>query len=686
MTMCRIHFLLMLLLLLPMSSGVAAAADLSVRQDRESDQIGVYREGESQPIVVQVAREDFRPYLHPINSPDGKGTLTEYSPGHHRHQTGLYWGFTRLNGRDYFHHPEGDYWRRVSLKIDSATGPSVSWKTVYDLLDADGKAVLRETQQWTVRSQADHHVLDLSWQGKALVEIQVGQYDYGGLFLRMPWKTGLSGAAVNSAGQRNVEAEGQRAVWVDVGMQIEGRDDFGHVAILDHPDNSGFPLPWRVDGQLGVGPVRARLGSWEIDAGETETIRHRILVYTGDHDAERVMAAWKEYSGLGAPPGEQATASSEAGAEVNRLSLIVDAIASSNDERVRSALLQGLLEGLEGRRHVQAPSGWKDLSRELSGSKSDSIRHSVAELSQIFGDVAAIRTALSTLRDRTAPVAARRTAMRSLLTQRNEQASDLLAALLDEPELALDAIRGFAYVENAAAPALLLQRYAGLDDLQRRAVVETLATRKRYALALLDAVQSGRVAQEDVPPHVRRSLHGIVDDRFTEVFGELRPVAAEREQLIAKYKTMLTPAALEPADPSHGRVVFRKTCANCHLLYGEGGRIGPDLTGSNRANLDYILLNSVDPSYDVPDAYKTVTIVTTNGQVINGILAEEDSARIILKTVEEPRLVISKRDIEERIQSTKSMMPEGQFAALKPAELIDLVSYLRTTEQVELPQ
>ena len=147
---------------------------------------------------------------------------------------------------------------------------------------------------------------------------------------------------------------------------------------------------------------------------------------------------------------------------------------------------------------------------------------------------------------------------------------------------------------------------------------------------------------------------------------------------------MLTPAAIEKADASRGRAVFKKTCASCHLLYGDGGRIGPDLTGSNRANLAYILLNSVDPSYDVPDAYKMVTIATVDGRVLNGIVAEEDEIRVVLKTVEQPRVVVAKEDIDVRKVSPKSMMPDGQFEKMKPGEIADLVKYLGTIEQVEI--
>ena len=130
-----------------------------------------------------------------------------------------------------------------------------------------------------------------------MTDITIGEFDYGGLFLRMPWKEGIRGEVVNAARQHNEKAEGQRAMWTDAGMQVEGRDDLAHIAIFDHPENAGFPQPWRVDGQLGIGPVRARMGDWHIKAGETETIRHEIVAYTGALNDLELTKLWNEYIG-----------------------------------------------------------------------------------------------------------------------------------------------------------------------------------------------------------------------------------------------------------------------------------------------------------------------------------------------------------------------------------------------------
>ncbi len=285
------------LLLIPSAMG----AQLEVRRDAAAGTISVYRAGESDPILTQNARADYRPYIHPIVAPDGRGVLTEYQPSHHPHQTGLYWGFTQVNGRDYFHHPEGEYWRRVSATVlkprSTATDLNVRWRTVYDLLDEEGEPVLRETQVWNMREQDGAYLLDLEWSGEAQTDVTIGKYDYGGLFLRMPWREGMDAKAFNSVRQADLRAEGQRAVWLDVGMQVEGRDDQAHIAIFDHPDNEGYPQAWRVDKGFGIGPVRARLGDWTIDKGDTAVIKHHLRVYTDAFNDKSVTAAWSAYTG-----------------------------------------------------------------------------------------------------------------------------------------------------------------------------------------------------------------------------------------------------------------------------------------------------------------------------------------------------------------------------------------------------
>lgn len=271
--------------------------ELTAELDGKKATISIFRSGSEVPLLVQNAREGVRPYIHPIVAPDGDGVLTEYRPKHHLHQTGLYWGLKLVNGRDYFMNWEEEYWQKVSAQVLEANGREVRWQTVYHLLDENGRPVLTETQTWSMEDKEGKYVLDLEWKGEAKTEVTMGEFYVGGLFLRMPWTQETTGEVINAEGQRNAEAEGQRATWTDVGMQVEGRDDMAHIAMMDHPANRAFPTPWRVDNELGVGPSIQILGDWKIPENGSELIRYRLLVYTGAIDPAELTREWKEFAG-----------------------------------------------------------------------------------------------------------------------------------------------------------------------------------------------------------------------------------------------------------------------------------------------------------------------------------------------------------------------------------------------------
>ena len=89
---------------------------------------------------------------------------------------------------------------------------------------------------------------------------------------------------------------------------------------------------------------------------------------------------------------------------------------------------------------------------------------------------------------------------------------------------------------------------------------------------------------------------------------------------MADYQATGRAAAGPPADVNLGRAVFAKTCQQCHTLFGTGGKVGPDLTGSNRANLDYLLSNIVDPSAVLAKEYTPSIIQTEDGRIVTGIV------------------------------------------------------------------
>jgi len=120
------------------------------------------------------------------------------------------------------------------------------------------------------------------------------------------------------------------------------------------------------------------------------------------------------------------------------------------------------------------------------------------------------------------------------------------------------------------------------------------------------------------------------------------------------------------------------------VLFDAGKRIGPELTGSQRTNLDYVLDNVLDPSAAVARDYQMTQIVLMDGRLLTGIVVEETEQTLTLQSPTE-RLTLAKADMDERERSPLSMMPEGLLNSLSGQDARDLVGYLASPQQVPLP-
>ena len=181
-----------------------------------------------------------------------------------------------------------------------------------------------------------------------------------------------------------------------------------------------------------------------------------------------------------------------------------------------------------------------------------------------------------------------------------------------------------------------------------------------------------------------RQLRRVVGNGFVETWGPVDELSIDREAEYTRYRALISKTALVSANLVNGKAVFQKTCGACHKMYGEGGTLGLDLTGSNRGNLDYILSNILDPNGDIQDDYRMVIITTTDGRTYVGNVSSENDRQVTLKVVGQDQVVINTSNIQSRETAPKSMMPEGLLQTLADHEVIDLIAFLRTKEQVAL--
>jgi putative heme-binding domain-containing protein len=246
----------------------------------------------------------------------------------------------------------------------------------------------------------------------------------------------------------------------------------------------------------------------------------------------------------------------------------------------------------------------------------------------------------------------------------------------------VDAIRAMAAFDEDELGKLLIDRYATFNGAEKSEAVQTLASRRRYGRLLTEALAKGAIPRRDIPPYVARQLFRVMGAGFTDVWGPVEQSANE-EKAYARYRGLLSDSAVGGANVRNGRGVFQRTCGPCHKMYGEGGTIGPDLTGSNRANLDYLLFNVLNPNGEVQDDYKMVVITTRDGRTLSGNIAAETPRQVTLRVVGRDAAVINKSDIQSRESTAVSMMPPGLLDMLTDREVIDVVAYLRTVGPVK---
>ena len=373
--------------------------------------------------------------------------------------------------------------------------------------------------------------------------------------------------------------------------------------------------------------------------------------------------------------------------EASGLQVLVKEL-GKNGPQAQLAILQGIQDSVLARSQVNMPSGWPATYTILAQSADSGVRQKATFLSVLFNDQGVIKNLRRQLVDRSASTGARLSALQSLVQRPDHSLVPALQELLGEPGLRAAALQALAAYSDPATPRVVLEQYAKLSEDEKSSAITLLATRAPYALALLDAIEKGQVARKDVSVFTVRQMQTLknrsLNDRVAKVWGEVRSTPDTTRLQMAKFRTQLAPTSLQRADRSKGRNVFQQTCASCHVLFGEGGKIGPDLTGSQRSNVDYLLENILDPNAIVPNEYQVSVLALKDGRVITGLIKSDDGGVLMVQTEKELVRLLAK-DVENRQKTKQSMMPEGLLTKLKDEEVRDLIGYLAGPTQAPLP-
>ncbi|HTL18256.1 MAG TPA: PVC-type heme-binding CxxCH protein [Patescibacteria group bacterium] len=352
--------------------------------------------------------------------------------------------------------------------------------------------------------------------------------------------------------------------------------------------------------------------------------------------------------------------------------------------------LRGLAEALQDWRHAPQPRGWDALRQALAPSQNAELLAVVRRLGVVFGDVHALADFRRTALDPQAAPDARRTALEQLILSRSADLNGTILKLLEEPVTAGTAARGLLELDdNPASSARVLQHWSTILPEDRPAVVGALSSRPSSAEALLDAIEHGAIPRSAITAYHARQITNLKNEalnkRLTAVWGKVLNSDADKKRQMEHYRELLNTDRLKAADAAAGRVVFTQICAVCHKLYGQGASIGPDLTGSGRSNLDYLLENIVDPSAIVPEDYRVSEVELKDDRTITGLVVGKNEHTIALQTPNE-KITVECNEIAKMRQTNLSLMPEGLLQGIKEEQVCNLVKYLMTPAQVPLPQ
>jgi len=301
------------------------------------------------------------------------------------------------------------------------------------------------------------------------------------------------------------------------------------------------------------------------------------------------------------------------------------------------------------------------------------------------GDQTAVSEALAIIADEKADAAKRQQLVAVFGTIQQPACVPVLLRLAAESRndqlksAALGAL--ISYSDPSIAPAVV-KLYSNLPDQVRDVAQSLLATRKDSSLLLLTAIDAGQIDARTIPePTVRKLLlHDSpqIAELCNKHFGELS--GPSPEELRAQIEKLAGVISTGAGNPYQGKQLFTQSCGKCHVLFAQGGRIGPDLTTYKRDDLRGMLLNVVNPSAEIREGFENYIARTADGRTLTGFIADQDQNVVVLRGADGQNVSVARDEIDDLAASRSSLMPENQLKDFTDQQIRDLFAYLRATQ------
>jgi putative membrane-bound dehydrogenase-like protein len=245
------------------------------------------------------------------------------------------------------------------------------------------------------------------------------------------------------------------------------------------------------------------------------------------------------------------------------------------------------------------------------------------------------------------------------------------------PELARGLLEAVGHSETPEVGSALIELFPSLTPTTRSVAVAVLVGRTDWTRKLLDAMEKGTIQpaelsldqKQALAAHPNRELAARVRKLLARGEGLPNP---DRQKVVEQYLAVTK----QTGDPAAGKLVFKNNCAKCHTYNGEGGQVGPDLTGMAVHPKEHLLIDVLDPSRSVEGNFRQYVVGTKAGQLYSGLLASETRTSVEILDADGKKHTVLREDIEDFQASKKSLMPEGFEKQLSRKDVTDLLEFL----------
>lgn len=246
---------------------------------------------------------------------------------------------------------------------------------------------------------------------------------------------------------------------------------------------------------------------------------------------------------------------------------------------------------------------------------------------------------------------------------------------MDDGSLASVAITAWANHADERVAPWMIEHFDTAPPRQRGAIFDALSTHPARLAALVEAFEMGRLSVRRLDASQIQRLASSGDPTLRSRIAKLLDGAVDpnRAAVLDRYAGCLD---LE-ADANAGAAVFAQHCASCHQIAGVGHQVGPDISDSRTQTPAQLLTSILDPNRAIDSRYFRYFVLTDDGQVLDGVVAEETSQTVTLLRQNADRVVVPREAIVELKPAGVSLMPEGIESQISPQEMANLISYIK---------